>query len=154
MRNQITLTHPPTIRRRSAVAAVALPTLLLVAGCTQSAPERPPLYPLSGRVLYQGRPAAGAWVVLHPANGNPVAPHPRAKTDAQGNYVVSTFEVQDGAPAGEYRVTLELTQIVNVGGELQPGSSLLPPKYGSPATTTIVARVSEGDNILPITITR
>jgi hypothetical protein len=153
MQNQRVLTHQTTLRRNIA-AATALAALLLAGGCSQSAPERPPVYPLSGKVVYQGRPAAGAWVTLHPTSGQPGAPQPRAKTDSQGNFVVSTFDAQDGAPAGEYRVTLELTQIVDVGGELQSGPSLLPPQYGSPATTTIVARVNEGENTLPITITR
>jgi hypothetical protein len=138
----------------SAAAGVALLLLLLVSGCSRAEPEKLPVFPVTGQVTYQGRPAAGAWVVLHPADPDRAWPQPRAKTDSQGNFSISTYEPQDGAPAGDYLVTLELPQVINRGGQLELGGNLLPHEYGTPQTTSLATRVAEGSNTLPIRIVR
>jgi hypothetical protein len=138
----------------SAAAGAALILLLLVSGCSQAEPEKLPVFPVTGQVIYEGRPAAGAWVVLHPADPQRAWPQPRAKTDSQGNFTLSTYDPQDGAPAGDYLVTLELPQVINRGGELETGGNLLPPQYSAPETTSIATRVAEGPNTLPIQIVR
>ena len=67
-----------------------------------------PLYPVHGRVLLDGKPMAGAMIILHPAgdvglNGL----RPRALADADGWFKIYTYSIGDGAPAGQYAVTIQ-----------------------------------------------
>lgn len=80
--------------------------LLVVAGC--SGRGGAPLYPASGRVLVDGRPAAGVEVRLHPADrpDDLDATVPFAATDGDGEFHLGTKTRGDGAPAGRYRATL------------------------------------------------
>jgi len=67
-----------------------------------------PVYPVRGRVLCQGQPAANAYVVFYPQDGSEevrkMRPHGRA--DADGYFVLTAREQDDGAPAGDYQVTV------------------------------------------------
>ncbi len=154
-RNLRSAALPDPCRQRSPAVAVALILLApLVSGCGSSEPPRPPVFPVSGQVIVNGRPAAGAYVVFHPKAAESGTPSPQAYADKQGNFAVSTFSQQDGAPAGEYAVTVVLEPMVKVGDEFERGKNVLPPKYSNPTTTTVVARVAEGQNSVPIRITR
>jgi hypothetical protein len=77
--------------------------ILSVSGCGKAS-----LYPVHGRVLYQGKPVEKAMVtfipVQAPADGKKVSAN--GETDAEGNFTLSTRVPGDGAPAGEYRVTV------------------------------------------------
>jgi len=67
-------------------------------------------YPVSGKVLVDGRPAAGARVVFHPIEGDEAFMRERPvdmATDADGGFELMTFEPGDGAPAGKYRVGIK-----------------------------------------------
>lgn len=139
--------------RQAAAAAIALVTLL-AAGCSKTETDRVPVFPVTGQVTFDGRPAAGAFVVFHRKDNTVGFPPPRAQVDQQGNFAVSTYVSQDGAPVGEYVVTVELRKVVDKDGEFVPGPNVLPPKYSSPKTTSLVAKINEGENSLPIKIVR
>lgn len=47
-----------------------------------------------------GKPVRQATVELVPAQPGP---SPRGKTDAEGQFVLGTYESEDGSPAGDYR---------------------------------------------------
>lgn len=89
------------------VLSAALTSPILI-GCGQG-DGRLDVRPTTGVVLRDGLPVPGATVVLNPAPGTPAAAAgllPSAETDADGTFVVSSYESGDGAPAGEYSVTL------------------------------------------------
>ena len=93
--------------RKVVLLSFALTCPVLV-GCGQG-DGRLDVRPTSGVVLRDGLPVPGATVVLNPAPGTPAAAAgllPSAETDADGTFVVSSYEPGDGAPAGEYAVTL------------------------------------------------
>ena len=142
------------LRLRQAAAGAVLLLVALVAGCSQGEPTRRDVFPVTGQVTYQGRPAAGAWVVFHPKAADANYPQPKAQVDAQGNFVLSTYAPQDGAPAGDYAVTVELRKLVASGADVEAGPNLLPPQYATPQTTSIAAKVVEGVNTIPIKIVR
>jgi hypothetical protein len=71
-----------------------------------------------------------------------------------GNFSVTTFDTADGAPAGEYVVTVELRPFVQKDGEYVPGASLVPAKYRDVKTSDLKVRVAEGENRVPLKITR
>jgi hypothetical protein len=145
----------PERLRRAAAAGLALSLLLVVAGCGSSADaQRVAVHPVSGEVTFNGKPAAGAFVVFHSKQGDASFPAPRAYVDPQGRFSLSTYDGGDGAPVGEYAVTLVLEPQIKKDGEYVQGANVLPPKYSKPRTTTVVARVAEGTNTVPIKIAR
>ncbi len=94
---------------RAVVAAMA--AAVLAAGCSR--PERPAVVPAGGKVLLQqadGKvtPMAGAHVVLIPINADTRLPaYPSARAGPDGSFRLGTFGADDGAPAGDYVVTVE-----------------------------------------------
>jgi hypothetical protein len=83
-----------------------LPLLcLLLAGCGSG---RAPVFPVHGRVLdARGKPAVGAMVVFQPADDRSTAfPKPVARVEEDGTFSLTTYSADDGAPAGEYAVTI------------------------------------------------
>jgi hypothetical protein len=88
------------LRRWAIIVAITF-----IAGCADSRPT--PLYPVAGKVLVNGLPAAGAMVAFHPLNeihGSGCLPV--GTTDDDGTYRLTTYATGDGAPAGEYAVTV------------------------------------------------
>jgi hypothetical protein len=139
--------------RHVAAAGIALLVFVFATGCSK-APPRPAVHPVSGKVTFDGRPAAGAQVVFHPKTATAAIPTPSAKADSQGNFSLTTYDAADGAPAGDYAVTVELRPVVTKNGELEWGPNTLPPQYGSPKTTRVAASITDGINNVPIKITR
>jgi hypothetical protein len=72
-----------------------------VGGC--GGPDRPEMAPVSGTVLFQGNPVAGAEVLFRNASSPRVA---QGITDSQGKFRLTTFENFDGAVLGEHQVTI------------------------------------------------
>jgi hypothetical protein len=115
-------------------------------GCTKSEEA---LVPVTGRVLVDGKPAAGAAIAFHPAddtNGT----HPVAQVDANGDFQLTTIRAGDGARPGDYRVTL--TWYVSpprkkgVEGEESPPRNLIPNKYARGESTPITATIRQECN--------
>jgi hypothetical protein len=115
---------------------------------------RKPTVPVTGKVVLGDRPVANATVVFHPVGGEgPDEARPRGTTRADGTFAVTTYDGNDGAPAGEYRVTVELWLSSGRGDE--GPTSRLPAKYARPDTSGLVATVAAGPNELkPFTIKR
>jgi hypothetical protein len=86
--------------------AVILGLLLPLSGCGPRSTSVPQ-HSVKGQVLYKGQPAAGVLVVLHPSNpiDKAMLP-PRGTTQSDGSFVVGSRLTSDGAPAGDYDVTL------------------------------------------------
>ncbi len=124
-------------------------TLVLHVICVGCGDGRPPLYPVRGEVVFgSGEPVRHATVELVPATNGP---SPRGKTDARGRFVLGTYELQDGAPAGEYRVVVlqvlpprAAEQLSKLGAEHAEHGGKIPVislKYASPETSELVVTV-------------
>lgn len=76
-------------------------------GCAKSEYEWEglPTFPAAGRVLIRGAPQPGVEVVFHPLDELQEG-RPRGVTDDQGRFRLRTYQADDGAPAGDYAVTL------------------------------------------------
>jgi hypothetical protein len=88
---------------------VLFPAALVVAvGCSGSEATVVP-HPVSGRVMYDGKPAVGVVVTLLPSDA-PMVPripqNPHAVTGADGRFTITTFAEGDGAAEGGYQVVL------------------------------------------------
>ncbi len=144
------------------------------------------VYPATGVVTYQGKPVAKAMVSFHPVDPKTVAipedregpqvASPTTQTDDSGAFSLSTYYADDGAPAGDYKVTViwaapvlavatgvELSDDDLASGEFDPpsasqgredpreassfGNDRLKGKYADPGTTPLKATITaEGPN--------
>jgi hypothetical protein len=134
------------LRRRACGWAVAL--LILLAGC-RDAPST--THPVTGRLTIRGQPAAEADLRFYEISGKAAGmARPYARTDENGQFTASTYGMRDGAPAGEYQVSVSwkgpLRGIPPDQRDAMP--ELLPPRYADPATSGIRVRVAPGDNAL------
>jgi len=127
-------------------------TVVLLGSCAKSSHK--PVYPVHGQVFYNGKPANGALILFHEINV-PVSQEarPHGQVDQNGDFVLSTYASKDGAPAGDYVVTIDWRQ--TVPGRSAGGSSLLPPEYGMPQRSPLRSTIrAESNNLPPFHIDR
>ena len=112
--------------------------------------ELPELYTASGVVTYKGNPVPKAKIVFVPDVKSdpkkPAPPRPWAEADENGKFEVFFGDGNEGAPAGKYKVIV--TAFKEYGPEddteLKP-ESLIPEKYASPASSTLVKEIKAQD---------
>jgi hypothetical protein len=114
-----------------------------------------PVYPVQGKLTMNGEPLAGATLVFYrtdkPPEGSAKTP-PRARTNEDGTFSVSTYSGNDGAPAGRYRVTASWKggdEGVVTQEQRDSMPEKLPRTYQNPKITKLRAEIQEGDNDLP-----
>ena len=125
---------------------VWLVAALCFAGCTSKSTideVRKPVHPVKGKVFVAGKPAVGAFVLFTPVNepADSPDPRPRAEVQGDGSFDLFTYEEKDGAPAGDYKVTV-----------LWPGSEesdRLQGRYADASSSKLRAKVKDGPNELP-----
>jgi hypothetical protein len=134
---------------RAGIGAAFAVTLLACCGCS----GEPRTYPVRGKVLYKGQPAAGAKVIFEPKNNSdPRALRPTATVIADGSFTLSSREPGDGAPAGEYAVLLIWPDEPARGRGLavkQPSRDRLRGAYSNPDKPLRQVQITEGNNELP-----
>ena len=121
----------------------------LLAGC--GGEQRLVCVPVQGQMLYNEQPLAEAMVVFHPLGDQlKTAPKPQAQTDSEGKFQLTTLGLNDGAPWGEYAITVELRELIQVGEEAtRNGRNLLPAQYAKPESTPLRYTVVRGNNEIP-----
>jgi len=77
---------------------------LVSIGCRQ--PSQQEIYPVEGILTVNGAPAANASLGFHPLDRGASARCPVGRTDIHGRFHLTTHSYCDGAPAGEYAVTI------------------------------------------------
>jgi hypothetical protein len=80
---------------------------LFLGGCWAARVERRPVYPVSGQRFVRGLPAGNARIELRAANDRELdrlCPHAIVKAD--GFFEITTFDSADGAPIGNYALTV------------------------------------------------
>ena len=95
------------LRNNSRSIAIFALALLGLTGCSEKRPGELPVYTVQGRVTFQGKPMPYAVVTFFPID-QPFAQalKPRATADENGFYELTTYELEDGAPEGDYGVIL------------------------------------------------
>jgi len=90
---------------RSLFGAALAAFVVVLAGCGKRGWLE--TYPVKGTVLVDGKPAKDAMLSFHPKETVEGKPHlPAGRTNENGEFNLSTFVTDDGAPAGEYDVTI------------------------------------------------
>lgn len=144
------------LRRVAATSLLGAALVMLGGGCGRSSGDRVAVFPVEGAVTFDGKPLADALVALHPKNpAEHKAPTAQGRTDAQGKFRLTTYESNDGAAAGEYKVTVQYFPLQQNGESYSPGPNALAPKLAVPDQSDIVVKVAEGPNQLdPIEVRR
>jgi hypothetical protein len=114
---------------------------------------RRPTHPVKARIYFEGRPAAGAYVVLKGTGTGPRQPRADGFVEADGSLRLSSYEAFDGVPAGEYAITVELRkpQYLPDG---KPGPNLLPARYADTKTSGLTVTVKAGNNDLDLDLSK
>lgn len=98
--------HPGLVRSRRGVLLLCVAVFGL-ASCKDGTEGRLPVFPVTGSVLQKELPAPGAIVTFHPLDpAVPATIRPNAQVEVDGTFRLTTYESGDGAPAGEYAVTV------------------------------------------------
>jgi len=121
-----------------------------VAGCGGPADDRKPVFPVRGKITVAGKSADRAQVVFHPvADTGPNTPRPTGTVGPDGTFTLSTYTEGDGAPAGEYAVTVVWPESSSaIGGDADTGGDRLGGRYANPKTSGLKATVADGPNEL------
>jgi hypothetical protein len=139
--------------RPAAVLAAAVLAALLATSCARD--RRKPTFPVRGQVLYEGNPTPEALVIFHPLNDpDPRAMRPLGRVGADGRFTLTTYRAGDGAPAGDYAVTVSWQKEVDRQGlpveeRKNDEPNLLPDRYGKPGTSGLRVHVEAGANEFP-----
>lgn len=127
--------------------------------------------PVSGKIIYNGNPVEDARVTFH-WTGEGAGRSASGKTNAQGEFSLTTFSTGDGAIPGEYTVTVAKAQATAASADMDidaeagtygadyaaamaasargdfksipGGESTLPDQYASAAESGITRSVVEG----------
>ena len=139
-----------TRQTRALAYAIAWPTLVAVLvlgslpGCGQRQ-DVPETAPARGLVLYQGKAVNEAEVMFHPqAEGHPAV----GRTDADGRFVLTTYDAKDGAVLGTHAVTVRLMPTGGLPGMEadSAGAAAIPEKYADPSRSLLTAEVKAGED--------
>jgi len=148
------------MRRQLLQVAFLAASVVAVTGCSKGRDSNQlPVFPVTGHLSVNGQAPSGAFVVLHPKNGTGTAPngevvHPRAVVKPDGSFAIGTYGADDGAPSGEYSVTVEWRKIVRSSdGSPVLGPNVVPVKYARPQSSPVSIKIAETSNELdPITL--
>lgn len=115
--------------------------------------DRVAVHPARGTISFEGRPIANASIFLHPLGVNePEFPRPRATVAEDGSFIVGTYGKDDGAPAGQYQVTVQwfpkADKSDREGGPLP--RNLLPGRYARCESSGLTVHIQKGENQIPL----
>jgi len=135
---------------RALACGVCLAAAVLSGGCGPVKETVPDLVPVSGKVMYQGKPLADAIVTFFPAEGEEEPTElnniyrPTGKTNAEGEFELAWGE-HPGAPPGKYAVCISATHLVPDPNDAadQINESLIPTEYNAAKTSGLKATVKE-----------
>lgn len=123
----------------------ALGLLICATGCGED--WQAETYPAHGRITINGQPPAGAVVELHSVGEKPDIRNSRswAVVREDGTYTLSTYEMEDGAPAGQYAVIIKWPPDVT-----KPSfADRLGGAYSNPKRSQWTVTIVESKNELP-----
>jgi hypothetical protein len=106
--------------------------------------DRKEVFPVTGEAVVDGKPAAGVQVQLHDVNGmdKQMPTMSAGVTDEQGKFQISTYDQNDGAPAGDYVATFAWSELNLISRDQGPDK--LKKKYSNPKTSTFKVKVESG----------
>ena len=135
-------------RRRFLAQAALILAIVCLSACGGS--DRRRVYPVRGQVLVDGKGASDALVFLHAIDDTDSrVVRPFAQADKEGKFAVSTYVSGDGAPAGDYHVTIEWRELSGLFKQDVGGPDRLKGAYADAKKAPFQITVGERDNELP-----
>jgi predicted phosphodiesterase len=108
--------------------------------------KRPETRQVRGHLFYEGTPAAGAYVVFQRIGGKEKrAVRAEGMVEADGSFMLSTYRANDGAPEGDYAVTV-VWRKPSVDGDGKASPNLLPARYAKEETSGLKSTIKPGPN--------
>lgn len=120
-------------------------------GCAArtSARDDTTTFPVRGKVLFKGQPIGGARITFHSLPPGRISGNPFALTNSDGSFEVMTYRPNDGAPQGEFAVTVSWAPPRNPNvSEPEDGPERLPRRYQSPDQSGLRVAVQPKENLL------
>jgi hypothetical protein len=107
--------------------------------------NRKAVHPATGQVFFDGAAVHGAYIALHQVDPKTEKSSliADAISEADGRFTLSTYKAWDGAPAGEFTVTVTQREAPSVDRG-RPGINRLPERYGSVKTSPLKTAVKAG----------
>jgi hypothetical protein len=134
---------------------VLLLLVMVVPACKRGKAQKP-VYPVKGRIVDSNdKPAVGALVVFHPIPPDTTdTTKPVAQVDDSGSFTLTTYKENDGAPEGEYGITIIWPQPRKSPFD-PPGPDQLKGQYSDPATPKVRFTVEKKpqNEVPPIKVT-
>jgi len=128
------------------ILSVGIAMLVAFGGC--SSEKRVPVFPVSGKVSFKGAAPTGAQVVLHPVGSKePTEVAPTATVKDDGSFALTSYEPDDGAPAGDYVAVIQWFRTVPALNGAGP--NVLPKQYASAKSSPVKVSVSNGPVEIP-----
>jgi hypothetical protein len=110
------------------------------------------LAPVSGTIFFKGAPLANAGINFIPEDH--LARVAIGSTDKEGKYKLTSFQINDGAKVGKYKVTIRAEE----GGDSDKkrsdaldfvrGKIITPLRYANPETSGLIADVLNSKNVI------
>ena len=132
-------------------------TAAILFGCGDQRPVGPQVFPVQGKLLFDGEPMAGARITLHRVGEAEGGEHyPRATTDEQGVYQLSTLVSEDGAPEGNYVMVVYWPDPKVVARDPYGEGDKLPPdllrrRFATPDASNLRATIPDAPTrLLPV----
>ncbi|MCZ2341595.1 MAG: transthyretin-like family protein [Bacteroidales bacterium] len=118
--------------------------LLALSVVSCGGPARVEVFPTEGKLLLHGKPVGNVTVFFIPVdNTNPDAVRAYATTKPDGSFSLTTFDAYDGAPAGEYIVTLLYEPLTSALTRAKSKPVVIDKKFANPATSPLRATVAK-----------
>ena len=127
---------------------ILLVICLVCSACGEPSYQEVPVYPAAGQITVKGKPAYGAVVVFHPQGdvGMTKGNKPFAMVAEDGSFQATTYVTGDGAPAGDYIVTVVWPEDPHARG---PSPDRLRGRYATPERSDLKATIGPEENNLP-----
>jgi hypothetical protein len=113
------------------------------------------IYPVSGKVTYEGHPAAGATVFFYRQGADPLTdPMIMGIVMQDGSFELSCGSLGKGAPAGDYDVVIEWKQRAKPNGRQGRMPDKLNGRYADPRHPLLHAKVeAQATQLSPFDLT-
>jgi hypothetical protein len=101
--------HPSTFRAPHAALRLTVALAAIALASCGGGRNFPKVYPVKGKILVNGQPAHDCQIFLSRTSAESLAvpATPQAVTDKNGEFQITSYHSNDGAPEGEYVVTIE-----------------------------------------------
>jgi len=130
-----------------------LAMLLATTGCGPKEKPQLAVFPATGQVLVDGRPAERAQVTFHAVTplADPAGTRlaPTAAVGSDGAFAVTTYKFKDGLPVGDYLITVIWPSYTVDQGEEIAGPDRLQGRYSNPQRPAAKVTITAGPNIIP-----